>query len=150
VWGYALAWFLLNDRIKLLTYWVLDRSKSHAKTNVQSNLAPKDQADPAPRVEAKSAEQPRATTASKEKILLAPDIKGAAGVQPAKAEPSPGTSARKPAEANPSPATGRQTDTDSAAKEAKTAAGDPAKTPIDMTFRHEAAHPLMHNQLSKV
>jgi H+-transporting ATPase len=32
VWGYALVWFLLNDRIKLLTYWALDRSKSQAKT----------------------------------------------------------------------------------------------------------------------
>ena len=31
VWGYALVWFLLNDRIKLSTYWVLDRWKSQAK-----------------------------------------------------------------------------------------------------------------------
>ena len=31
VWGYALVWFLLNDRLKLLTYWILDRSKSQAK-----------------------------------------------------------------------------------------------------------------------
>jgi H+-transporting ATPase len=23
VWGYAFAWFLVNDRVKLLTYWVL-------------------------------------------------------------------------------------------------------------------------------
>jgi len=30
VWGYALVWFLLNDRIKLLTYWILDRSNSQA------------------------------------------------------------------------------------------------------------------------
>jgi H+-transporting ATPase len=36
VWGYALVWFLLNDRIKLLTYWVLDRSKSQSKTNVKA------------------------------------------------------------------------------------------------------------------
>jgi H+-transporting ATPase len=27
VWGYALAWFLVNDRVKLLTYWILDRTK---------------------------------------------------------------------------------------------------------------------------
>jgi H+-transporting ATPase len=25
VWGWAVAWFLLNDRAKLLTYWLLDR-----------------------------------------------------------------------------------------------------------------------------
>jgi H+-transporting ATPase len=27
VWGYALVWFVINDRLKLLTYRVLDRSK---------------------------------------------------------------------------------------------------------------------------
>jgi H+-transporting ATPase len=27
VWGYALAWFLVNDRVKLLVYWILDRAK---------------------------------------------------------------------------------------------------------------------------
>lgn len=27
VWGYAIAWFLLNDRIKLLAYWILDFTK---------------------------------------------------------------------------------------------------------------------------
>ena len=31
VWGYALAWALVNDRIKLLTYWILDASKSTSK-----------------------------------------------------------------------------------------------------------------------
>jgi H+-transporting ATPase len=30
VWGYALTWFLFNDRMKLLTYWLIDRSKSQA------------------------------------------------------------------------------------------------------------------------
>jgi H+-transporting ATPase len=28
VWGYALAWALVNDRAKLLTYWVLDQMKA--------------------------------------------------------------------------------------------------------------------------
>ena len=23
VWGYALTWFLVNDRVKLLAYWIL-------------------------------------------------------------------------------------------------------------------------------
>ena len=27
VWGYALVWFLVNDRVKLLAYWILDRAK---------------------------------------------------------------------------------------------------------------------------
>jgi H+-transporting ATPase len=30
VWGYALAWFLVNDRVKLLAYWLLDPAKSGA------------------------------------------------------------------------------------------------------------------------
>jgi H+-transporting ATPase len=28
VWGYALGWFLVIDRMKLLAYWVLDRTKT--------------------------------------------------------------------------------------------------------------------------
>ena len=31
VWGYALAWALVNDRVKLLTYWVLDSGKGEAE-----------------------------------------------------------------------------------------------------------------------
>ena len=31
VWGYALAWFLVNDRIKLLAYWILDQIKAKPK-----------------------------------------------------------------------------------------------------------------------
>ena len=30
VWGYALTWFLLNDRVKLLAYRILDRSRTGA------------------------------------------------------------------------------------------------------------------------
>jgi H+-transporting ATPase len=28
VWGYALAWFLVNDRVKLLAYRIFDAAKS--------------------------------------------------------------------------------------------------------------------------
>jgi H+-transporting ATPase len=35
VWGYALVWFLINDRLKLMTYWILDRSKSQVKGNLK-------------------------------------------------------------------------------------------------------------------
>jgi H+-transporting ATPase len=28
VWGYALAWFLVNDRVKLLAYRIFDREHS--------------------------------------------------------------------------------------------------------------------------
>jgi len=44
VWGYALAWFLVNDRIKLLTYWFLDRSKGAPK--IRAKAVGKADADP--------------------------------------------------------------------------------------------------------
>ena len=28
VWGYALVWFLVNDRVKLAAYWILDRRRA--------------------------------------------------------------------------------------------------------------------------
>jgi H+-transporting ATPase len=51
VWGYALAWALLADRVKLVAYWCLDRLKSgkeskgtpkpKAKPKSPQHLAPK-------------------------------------------------------------------------------------------------------------
>jgi len=42
VWGYALAWFLINDRIKLVAYWILGRraiSKTHATDPASTTTA---------------------------------------------------------------------------------------------------------------
>ena len=36
VWGYALIWFLVNDRVKLLAYYVLYRVRADAKPKRQS------------------------------------------------------------------------------------------------------------------
>ena len=36
VWGYALAWFLVNDRVKLLAYWILNSTASKSAPNVTS------------------------------------------------------------------------------------------------------------------
>ncbi len=38
VWGYALAWFLLNDRVKLLAYWILDPAKAEASSTVAPQI----------------------------------------------------------------------------------------------------------------
>ena len=38
VWGYALLWFLINDRIKLLAYRIFDPPKSEAKPKTPANL----------------------------------------------------------------------------------------------------------------
>ena len=51
VWGYALAWFLVNDRVKLLAYWVLDSTAAKSAPNVQSEPAPEAKIAPKPEAE---------------------------------------------------------------------------------------------------
>ncbi len=57
VWVYALAWFLLNDRVKLLAYKVLDRVKA------ESSPEAKAKAEPTP--EAKTEAKPETNAKSK-------------------------------------------------------------------------------------
>ena len=40
VWGYALAWFLLNDRVKLLAYRIFDPTKASLLSEKPLNLTP--------------------------------------------------------------------------------------------------------------
>jgi H+-transporting ATPase len=48
VWGYALVWFLVNDRVKLLAYRIFDRTKAgdtpeeraHAKSEAKTATQP--------------------------------------------------------------------------------------------------------------
>jgi H+-transporting ATPase len=40
VWGYALAWFLLNDRVKLLAYRVFDPTKAPLLAKRPLDLTP--------------------------------------------------------------------------------------------------------------
>jgi hypothetical protein len=40
VWGYALVWFLVNDRMKLLAYWALDSAKPNAQPRAPSDVGP--------------------------------------------------------------------------------------------------------------
>jgi H+-transporting ATPase len=40
VWGYALAWALLNDRAKLLTYWILDTTKAKPASAAKAEPKP--------------------------------------------------------------------------------------------------------------
>jgi H+-transporting ATPase len=39
VWGYALAWFLLTDRVKLVAYRVLDPLETQAPSEVTPQVA---------------------------------------------------------------------------------------------------------------
>ncbi|HEY5367656.1 MAG TPA: plasma-membrane proton-efflux P-type ATPase [Hanamia sp.] len=64
VWGYALVWFLINDRIKLLAYLIFDRTKSKSKTGTAVLQKTEDKASSAsvanaePKTDAK--EEPKA------------------------------------------------------------------------------------------
>jgi H+-transporting ATPase len=40
VWGYALAWALVNDRAKLLTYWILDMTKARRASAAKAEPKP--------------------------------------------------------------------------------------------------------------
>ena len=57
VWGYALAWFLVNDRVKLIAYWALDRIAARSASNAGTEAAPKTKVPP------KSDPEPRRTAA---------------------------------------------------------------------------------------
>jgi H+-transporting ATPase len=50
VWGYALIWFLINDRIKLLAYRIFDRTKDKSKTGTAVLQKSDDKAGSAPEV----------------------------------------------------------------------------------------------------
>jgi H+-transporting ATPase len=39
VWGYALVWFLVTDRVKLIAYWALDRIGAKSSPNARSRDA---------------------------------------------------------------------------------------------------------------
>jgi H+-transporting ATPase len=109
VWGYALAWALVNDRVKLLTYRILDSAK--AKPQLER------QAEAEPQPEAKAEVKPEA------KALPAPESK--AGPQPkGKGESKPDASAEAKPEAKAGPQPEAKTE---AAPEAKPEAAPDAK-----------------------
>jgi H+-transporting ATPase len=54
VWGYALAWFLINDRIKLLAYRIFDPVKAQAKPGIRAEPAAEGKTRPAPAAEAQT------------------------------------------------------------------------------------------------
>ena len=89
VWGYALAWFLVNDRVKLLAYWILDSTASKSAPNVKSapetNIAPNPEAEP------------------RKLAARAPPSKPDAKADDAKPSPQPNVKSAPKAEANARP-----------------------------------------------
>ena len=50
VWGYALLWFLVNDRVKLLAYRIYDSTKAGLKPEAKADPKPEAKANPHPKV----------------------------------------------------------------------------------------------------
>ena len=62
VWAYALVWFLVNDRVKLLAYKILDPAKAESKHEATAELG--SEARPEPKPEGKVVPKPEAKTPS--------------------------------------------------------------------------------------
>ena len=97
VWAYALAWFLVNDRVKLLAYRIFDPIK--AKANPKANAVPQHQAkadEPNPEL------KPDAKTEPKLETKAEPKPKAMAESNPeATAAPKPGAQAQTVADLSP-------------------------------------------------
>jgi H+-transporting ATPase len=92
VWGYALAWFLVNDRVKLLAYWVLDSTAAKSAPTVQSEPAPEAKIAPKP-----EAEPPKPAA---RQLVSKPDAKADDAKPDAKPSPQPNVKSAPEAEAN--------------------------------------------------
>jgi H+-transporting ATPase len=152
VWGYALVWALVNDRVKLLAYKIFDPVKAEPQPDAKAEAKPEAKPDaptpeakgepkleakadaPAPEAkgepkpEAKGEPKPEAKTdapASEAKAEPKPVAKADAPTPEAKGEPKPEAKADapKPAEAK----------ADQPKPEAKTEPKPEAKTPSDLT-----------------
>ena len=62
VWGYALLWFLVNDRVKLLAYRIFDPAKAKSKPDTKAE--PKPEAGPQPEATTEPKSEATAKTAS--------------------------------------------------------------------------------------
>ena len=92
VWGYALLWFLLNDRIKLLAYRIFDPVKAGAQieTKIESQPDAKDDSKTSAKTEAKT--EPQSGAKDEPKPEVKTDAKAEANPN-AKVEPKPETTA---------------------------------------------------------
>jgi H+-transporting ATPase len=137
VWGYALAWFLVTDPVKLLAYRIFDPVKPESKledkteskpdgkaesqSEVKAEPQPEVKAEPKPEVKAEPPPEDKVEPEPEGKAEPQPEVKAepklevkVEAISDTKAEPMPETKAEPEAKAEPTP-------------EAKT------KTPSDLT-----------------
>ena len=99
VWGYAFAWFLVTDPVKLLAYKVLDGVKAAPAPKPEVKTGAKSETEIKP--EAKGETQPEAEAEAKP--ATQPEAKPEAGAGNAKPSPQPDAKSAPKAEANAGP-----------------------------------------------
>ena len=98
VWGYALLWFLLNDRVKLLAYRIFDPvKKAEAKPEIKVASQPEAKAEP--QSGAKDEQKPEVKTDAKAEAN--PDGKAETKPEAKAAEPKPEATAEPQPESKP-------------------------------------------------
>jgi H+-transporting ATPase len=150
VWGYALAWFFVNDRVKLLAYRIFDspkaaaaakakgiaaRAKVEANSNAKQPPAPEAKADAKPdaKPDVKPTPAPEAKAEAKPVAKPAPAPEAIAEAKPdAKPASTPEAKAEAKPDAKPTPATEAKADAKPVAKPAP-APEAASKTPSDLT-----------------
>ncbi len=98
VWGYALAWFLLNDRVKLLGYRIFDPVKTEPKPEAKDESKPETRAD----LKAQAKSEPESKAEAEIKPVVEPQREAKTTPQPeteTKAEPQP--KAKTPSDLTP-------------------------------------------------
>jgi H+-transporting ATPase len=101
VWGYAFAWFLVTDPVKLLAYKVLDTVKADSAPKPEAKTAPKSDAKAEANPTSKDETEPDAK--AKGKPATKADAKPDAGAESAKPAPQPEAKSAPKAEADAGP-----------------------------------------------
>jgi H+-transporting ATPase len=99
VWGYAIVWALINDRIKLLAYKIFDPVKAAPKADTKAEPKPDADAEAEPKPDAKAEPKPETKAEPKPEAKAdapAPEAKPDQPKPEAKAEPKPDVKADQP------------------------------------------------------
>ena len=108
VWGYALAWFLVTDPVKLLAYRVLDATIAAPKQLAKTEPKPEAKAAPQPEAKPDTEVEPKSAAKAEAKPEAKPDAKLDAKAEPpaeTKATPQPKAKAEPELQANTGAAT---------------------------------------------
>ncbi len=101
VWGYALLWFLMNDRVKLLAYRILDPVK-RTDVKFQAKVESQPDAKPVAADNVKNAAEPDANSMTKAEDKVEPESEAKVEPKPeAKVEPEPQTKVKPRSDVSP-------------------------------------------------